>query len=778
MASGIVTLTRNSTGVYLLGQIVWSSVSNGSEANTSTVTATLQLQRYALNTTTGTFKGTFTVGGTSETISWYGSLPSKTWVTIKTITVTVNHNASGVGSCYLYAKINGPGSTTMEGTYVSGSSTVTLDTIPREAKLDSVSAFSDATNPEISYNNPLGGAVPSLQVGLSLTQSYANVITYHNVDRYSSKDTIELTSSELNTLYAATTGGNTRTVWVCLRTRIGETYYYSWKSTIFTITNPNPTISPTIIDTNGTTTALTGNSSKLVRYYSNAKITIGAAAAKGASLVSKKVTCGSKSLTADGTISAIESGNFVFTATDNRGNSKTETITPSFVNYVKLTCNISNNTPATDGTMTVKTTGNYFDGSFGSESNSLNVYYRYKVYGTAWPSDGGWKAMTVTKSGNSYSATANLTGLDYLTTYVFQTYAKDALATVYSAERTAKSIPVFDWGETDFNFNVPVDIKESLTVSGDISVDGSYGQIAADGLQFNTVTVTVGGDANTYYPVWVNTYNNSATPQYLFLKKELVQDGTDPSWDGNHGSYGSSSVMMGWMYRANGWDGNGSFCQTLYKHEPYASLVAHLDILSSGASRGSVLYLRGGGTNYYLASNLPFIATVYLQNANISLNSSYTVTVTPKTSVDNGGVYNQNIPLDTNRLLNFFYPVNSIYISYSHISPASLFGGTWHRIESRFLWGTPSTGTIGATAGEQTHVLTSSEMPSHRHDGLFYSGNNQTITLNKGSTGYTLTYGSNGGKGVDEIYTGTTGGGAAHNNMPPYVNVAIWRRTA
>ena len=462
MASGVVTLTRNSTGVYLIGQIVWSSVSNGSEANTSTVTATLQLQRDAANTTTGTFKGTFTVGGTTENISWYGSLPSRTWVTIKTITVTVNHDSNGSGTCYLYSKINGPGSTTMEGTYVSGSQTVTLDTIPRQAVLDSASNFNDVTNPTIKYTNPLGGAAPSLQAGISLTSSSSGVIAYHDVDKYAGEDTIELSASEIDTICAAVTGGNTRTVWIYLRTRIGETYYYSPRNVIFTVTDPKPTIDPTITDSNSSTVGLTGDNSKLVRYYSNATVSIGASAVKGATLTSKKVVCGNKSLTSDGTINAVESNNFVFTATDDRGNYSSKTVTTSFVEYVKLTCTLANNMPSTDGSMTVKVTGNYYNGSFGSKSNSLTVYYRYKTYGGSYPDD--WSKMTVALSDNTYSATANLTGFDYQTSYVFQAYAVDALATVYSVEKTVKATPVFDWSENDFRFNVPI-LPEAISIT-------------------------------------------------------------------------------------------------------------------------------------------------------------------------------------------------------------------------------------------------------------------------------------------------------------------------
>lgn len=123
------------------------------------------------------------------------------------------------------------------------------------------------------------------------------------------------------------------------------------------------------------------------------------------------------------------------------------------------------------------------------------------------------------------------------------------------------------------------------------------------------------------------------------------------------------------------------------------------------------------------------------------------------------------------------YPVGSYYISANDTSPAELFGGTWHRIESRFLWGAPSGSTLGLTAGEQTHTLTTSEMPSHSH------------VLN----GYALTFVGSGGKWAPQFtstgsasntnasgynQTKTTGSGSAHNNMPPYVNVAIWRREA
>ena len=117
------------------------------------------------------------------------------------------------------------------------------------------------------------------------------------------------------------------------------------------------------------------------------------------------------------------------------------------------------------------------------------------------------------------------------------------------------------------------------------------------------------------------------------------------------------------------------------------------------------------------------------------------------------------------------YPVNSIYISYSHTSPAELFGGTWARIEDRFLWGCKSTESIGATGGESSHTLVVDEMPSHSHP--FISTNEYSST----SGGWNAPAWGPGSKNTAAI-TGFTGGGAAHNNMPPYIQVSIWRRIA
>ena len=122
------------------------------------------------------------------------------------------------------------------------------------------------------------------------------------------------------------------------------------------------------------------------------------------------------------------------------------------------------------------------------------------------------------------------------------------------------------------------------------------------------------------------------------------------------------------------------------------------------------------------------------------------------------------------------YPVGSIYISTNSINPAILFGfGEWVAIRNRFLLGTDpdisGTYTLGATGGEETHTLTIAEMPSHNH----------SLKMGYGDNTYDTISGSNAESEHWQSSTNiiaNTGGGQAHNNMPPYLVVVMWERIA
>ena len=74
-------------------------------------------------------------------------------------------------------------------------------------------------------------------------------------------------------------------------------------------------------------------------------------------------------------------------------------------------------------------------------------------------------------------------------------------------------------------------------------------------------------------------------------------------------------------------------------------------------------------------------------------------------------------------------------MSVSPTSPATLFGGTWEALDQgRVLIGAGSSHPAGEEGGEETHKLTSSEMPSHNHS-LSVSGSTTSTGSHSHSRG-------------------------------------------
>jgi hypothetical protein len=128
--------------------------------------------------------------------------------------------------------------------------------------------------------------------------------------------------------------------------------------------------------------------------------------------------------------------------------------------------------------------------------------------------------------------------------------------------------------------------------------------------------------------------------------------------------------------------------------------------------------------------------------------------------------------------------VGSIFLSTGSTSPATLLGGgTWARIaEGRFLVGwSDSDGDfdLDDTGGEKAVTLTAAQsgIAAHSHDLLRYT------STSGGSSGFTADTSMSGGPSAVTLDTNGVVGGAqpaaeAHNNLPPYLAVAMWERTA
>ena len=329
------------------------------------------------------------------------------------------------------------------GTTYASSQTFTLPTIPRASSV-SCSTANIGSNATITINRA--------------STSFTHTLTY---SFGSLSGTIATKTSSTNiswtiptTFYGQIPNSKSGTGTITCDTYSGSTLIGS-KSTSFTATvsesASKPTLNPTAVDSNNTTTALTGNNSKFIKYYSNASVATGAQARNSATLKSQKITCGAKSITsASGTINAVESGSFTFSATDSRGYTTTQTLNKTLIEYIKLTCSLNAGAPTTAGVATLKISGNYWDGTFGKVANTLTVQYRYKAQGGSY---GSWTTVSATKSNNTYNATATISGLNYQTTYVFQARAVDKLATINTDEQARRTTPIFDWSKNDFNVN-------------------------------------------------------------------------------------------------------------------------------------------------------------------------------------------------------------------------------------------------------------------------------------------------------------------------------------
>ena len=193
--------------------------------------------------------------------------------------------------------------------------------------------------------------------------------------------------------------------------------------------------------------------------------------------------------------------------------------------------------------------------------------------------------------------------------------------------------------------------------------------------------------------------------------------------------------------------------------------------------------------------------------------------------------------INGNDMLDMMYPVGAVYISVVECNPGQLFGGTWVQIKDTFLLSAGDTYTNGNTGGSSTVTLETANLPSHTHSvgahahglnshthgvGSYSAVSNGNHKHRPANNGNFLTTGASSGAvkmGLDsgiywqdewktsEYYTtnvgahthsisgtsgaatgstansiafdsGSTGSGTAHNNMPPYLVVYMYKRTA
>lgn len=434
-------------------------------------------QYATLSTHDGT--GYYTLNGVKYTFNtgWsnYRTFLTNSETVIGTFTHTFDYNEDGTKTItFGVSAVDGMWSISnmqlSDTIYMGATDTLKLPDLM--ARILTADNFTDESNPSITYSVPTEAT--KVEACISFTGGNAD-IPYREISKTGTSYTFQFTEDERNVLRVAAIDAQSKTVRIYLKTTIGGTTMFHYVNRNLTIVDCDPILSnPAVRDVNSTTLALTGNENILIKYASMAEYSVDVTVSKQATIANQFVQCGNKKITgmSYGVIDDPESGLFIFSVTDSRGLNTTATVEKTLLDYVKPTCYQKVTTELvgeTGAKANVTINGNYFNGSFGAVNNTLKIEMRYgELNGTM----GAWQTVTGTPTfdGHTYKITTSISGLDYSKAYVVQSRMTDKLNVVQSAQYTVRVMPVFDWSDEDFNFNVPVNIEGNLNMHGETVV--------------------------------------------------------------------------------------------------------------------------------------------------------------------------------------------------------------------------------------------------------------------------------------------------------------------
>lgn len=464
--------TSSFEGRYLKLTVVEESWSI--ENNTSTIRWTLESIGGEVNYYSIFNWGVWVNGQTiynTQTTSW----DSRTFPAAKgsrTGTITVQHNNDGTAGNVGFT-LKGSVYYNYDNSY-NGS--IGLTTIPRASEISSVSTVNIGEKATISVNRKSSSFTHTITYlfgnlsGTVVTKSSSTSIQWTIPNDFYTQ--IPNSKSGTGTLYITTYNGNTQ---------IGDR-----KSKQFTVTTNEslciPTIEASIQDINNDTYALTQNRSYFINGHSTVEVTY-TTTAKNSSTISQVDANGLVMSGSPFTYTSRQNdvSQIVVTSKDSRGYSNSQTfvsgtLSPSvqgdyyFISYVPLTSNISvSRVSPTSDELTLSFSGNYYNGTFGAQNNTLTLSWKYREYNPYNPTD--WETITantlvlgtdfVLKDNSYHSGTnADYEGeislghlFDYRKDYEILFIASDKLENVSVIALGHKGIPVINWGKDFFNVN-------------------------------------------------------------------------------------------------------------------------------------------------------------------------------------------------------------------------------------------------------------------------------------------------------------------------------------
>lgn len=404
----------------------------------------------------GSVSGTSATTKTFSRSADYGSGET----TLDTTEAWVSHNNDGTMSISASANLKFPN----WGWNNTASGTADLPTIPRASKISATSANIEETSQiavtrysdnfrhviAFSFGSLSGYILEDGTITQTLTKLNATAINF------------QIPADWYNEIPNATEGTCTLTI----TTYNGNDIIGQNSCTFYARVGGNVAVNGSVIDTNATTLALTGNSNILVKGYSNAKVTWSATPTPGASLSNVKIN--NNNVSSSPYSFVLNDTQISIIATDSRG--KTNSSNPyhpvfTLKDYFRpnLATVLERENP-TSGNAKLSFQGTWFNKSFGAVANTLTIVWKYRESGAANWIDGGtlvqntdykvngnnvWSGIGDSKS----DITIGNDVLNYEKAWDILISVTDKLASYTIIGTITKGVPIANWEEEFFNIN-------------------------------------------------------------------------------------------------------------------------------------------------------------------------------------------------------------------------------------------------------------------------------------------------------------------------------------
>lgn len=579
---------------------IFYDVTEGSysiENNTSPVGVNVYLYRTSSSSYYGgTANISFTLNGETKSTSVYPTYPTNIGVGesnahyMASFSYTVGHDSDGSKS----VSFSLSWSANFTPSSASGSGSMVLTTIPRASEISSVSTANIGSSATITVNRK--------------SNSFTHTITYTFGDlsgtivTKSSNTSISWTipTSFYGQIPNSKTGNGTLTI----TTYNGNTQIGSSSTKSFSVTTSEsackPTVTGSVIDSNSTTTTITGNNKILIAGYSTASVSCSSSPKNSSSIksisVNSKYAYTGTSYTEVSRTKELENFNsntIVIKARDSRGYENTKTLNSgsdyTLINYIPLTFSgsVSRQTP-TGSVLLLSFSGNYFSGNLGNTSNSLNISWKYREKGQENWVNGRTLIegtdYTINSSNNTYSSgnssfqsTISLgDNFDYQKAYEIVVFYNDVLVSASTVIQGLKGKPIINWGEDFFNVNgeirqnnIPISAGggSSITTTVDVGTtttgaSGTQAKVTNSGNSVNAVFdfVIPRGEKGDKGDPGSGIIPGGTTGQVLAKKSNTNYDTewitpvimeTDPVFSASAASGITSSDISNWNNKSN-----------------------------------------------------------------------------------------------------------------------------------------------------------------------------------------------------------------------------------